>query len=88
MMKLKLNSIIKHELIGLHIKIADSKNKANIGLTGKIINETKYTLTIKTAKGNKMVFKKTIKIELKKNNKKILVDGSLLIRRPEDRVKL
>ena len=83
----KIKNIIKHELIGLQIKIADSNNKANVGLSGKIINETKFTITIKTNKGKKMLFKNNIKFETKVNNKTIKIDGKLLIGRPEDRVK-
>ena len=86
-MKFKIKDIIKHELIGLHARIADSKNQANIGLTGKIINETKKTITIKTSKGEKMFFKNNIKIELKLDNSRIRIDGSSLIRRPEERIK-
>ena len=86
-MRFKLKDIIKHELIGLNIKITESKNKANIGLTGKIIDETKHTITIKTKTRKKMVFKNNIKLELKLNNKKISVNGKLLTGRPEDRVK-
>ena len=86
-MRFKLKDITKHELIGLNIKIIESKNKANIGLTGKLIDETKHTITIKTKTRKKMVFKNNIKIELKMNNKKISVDGKLLTGRPEDRVK-
>ena len=86
-MKFKIKDTIKHELIGLQIKIADSKNQSNIGLIGKIINETKHTITIKTNKGKKMLFKNNIKIELKMNNKLIKVEGKSLVGRPEDRVK-
>jgi ribonuclease P protein subunit POP4 len=86
-MKFKIKDIVKHELIGLHTRIADSKNKANIGLAGKIINETKKTIIIKTKKGKKMVFKNNVKLEFELNEKRITVDGSLLIGRPEDRVK-
>ena len=86
-MKFKLKDIIKYELIGLQIKVADSRNKANVGLSGKIINETKFTITIKTNKGKKMLLKNNIKIETKVKNKKIEIDGKLLVGRPEDRVK-
>ena len=82
-----IKNIKKHELIGLHARIADSKNKSNVNLNGKIINETKHTITIKTQKGGKTIFKSNAKIELKISGRKILVDGSLLVGRPEDRVK-
>ena len=84
---IKIKDIIKHELIGLRARIVYSKNRDNINLKGKIINETKHTITIKTRKGNKMLFKNNIKLELDVNKKKVLVDGGLLAGRPEDRVK-
>lgn len=84
---IKIKDIIKHELIGLKTKITDSSNQANVGLTGKIINETKFTITIKTNKGKKMLFKNNIKLELEVNNKRVSVDGKLIKGRPEERVK-
>ena len=43
---ININNIIKHELIGLKAEIVDSRNKANIGIKGKIIDETKNTIII------------------------------------------
>jgi len=83
---MKFKDIVKHEIIGLQARIADSKNKANLGVEGKIIDETKSTITIKTKKGRKMLFKNNIKIELKIDSRKILVDGSRLAGRPEERI--
>ena len=84
---IKIKDIAKHEIIGLKARIAGSRNKDNIGLKGKIINETKETITIKTSKGNKMLFKNNIKLELDVNKKRVLIEGALLAGRPEDRVK-
>ena len=87
-MKFRLKDIIKHELIGLQLTVAESKNKANAGLRGKIIDETKSTLTIKDSKGKrKMLFKNSIKIELEVSGRKVLVDGARLVGRPEERIK-
>jgi len=38
--------IYPYELIGQEIEITNSKNKSNIGLKGKIVDETKYTIKI------------------------------------------
>jgi ribonuclease P protein subunit POP4 len=84
---MKFKDIVKHEIIGLRARIAESKNKANLGVEGKIIDETKSTITIKTKKGRKMLFKNNIKIELKIGSRKILVDGSRFAGRPEERIK-
>ncbi len=74
---------IRKELIGLTIKIVDSKNKANIGLEGKIIDETKNLLIIKSKGKIRKIIKKDVVIEI--NKKKIR--GEQLIGRPEERLK-
>lgn len=72
-------------MIGVEIKVTDSKNKADIGIEGKVIDETRDTLMIETKKGVKRMIKDKITIQLKKE--KITLKGSLLAGRPEDRIK-
>ncbi len=50
----------KGELIGLNIEVIKSNNKANIGIKGKIIDETKNMIIIKNEKGIKKLIKKQI----------------------------
>lgn len=52
------------EIIGLTIIITQSKNKTLVGLQGKIVDETKYMITIKTSKGDKKLIKKEIKFQI------------------------
>ena len=82
-MKSSLKNISKQELIGLKAEIVDSKNKANIGISGKIIDETKSTLVI----GGKRVFKNNITIKLNINKKQITINGQMLSGRPKERIK-
>ena len=72
----------KGELIGSEIEVVSSKNKTLIGLKGKVIDETKNTITIKN-KGIKKLLKShiTIKIDGK------VFEGKILQKRPEDRIK-
>ena len=44
---MNLKDVVKLELIGLHIEVVKAKNSSLIGLKGKIIDETKNTITIK-----------------------------------------
>lgn len=74
------------EIIGLTIIITQSKNKTLVGLQGKIVDETKYMITIKTSKGDKKLIKKEIKFQII-DGKMIEIDGSKLVGRPEDRIK-
>lgn len=80
-------NIQKEELIGMNTRIANSKNKNHAGIAGTIIDETKNTITIKTKEGNKMLMKDSLVLELQKGSQKFLVDGKLLLARPEDRIK-
>ena len=78
--------ILTSELIGKDIEIMEAKNKSLLGLKGKVIDETKNTITIIRDGKKKMILKQNIKMAVKMNGKKILVDGKLLARRPEDRL--
>lgn len=82
------NLLKKGELIGRTAKITDAKNKANIGLEGKIIDETKNTLTIKTKKGRKKLIKKNITLKMKINNSEITINGEEIQAAPEERIKI
>lgn len=80
-----MKNILKKELVGTGVKVVDAKNKANIGIEGTIADETRNTLLIETKKGMKKLVKKNITIKLEKEGVKI--KGSLLVGRPEDRIK-
>jgi len=86
---MEIPDVAKHELIGLRIKVIDSRNKGNIGIKGTIIDETKNTLIIETTEGKrKTIFKNNIVIETEINNKKIQIKGQSILGRPQDRIKL
>ena len=76
-------NILLHELIGLQCEVVNAKNKTQIGLRGKIIDETMKTVII----NSKRVFKCGTIFRLTVAGKKIDVDGSYLLARPEDRIK-
>lgn len=71
------------EIIGKTIKIINSKNKSDVGITGKIIDETKKTIVVKTKKGEKRLLKNNITIMI--NYQKI--EGKKLLKRSEERIK-
>ena len=82
-----MKGILKEELIGLEVEVIDAKNKSLIGIKGKIIDETKYTLVFETSKGIKKVLKEQVTLKLPYKNKKLSVEGKLLIGRPYERLK-
>lgn len=81
-------NIINHELIGLEAQILQSTNKALIGLSGKIVDETKSMLLIETSHGEKMIPKSHSKWQFKLNNQEFILDGNMITKRPEDRIKV
>jgi ribonuclease P protein subunit POP4 len=83
---LKPKDIAKHELIGLDIEVLQSKNKALIGLKGKITDETKNTITIDDGKERK-IMKSQIMMKTRIGDKEYEIDGRILVGRPEDRIK-
>ena len=82
------NNLVRHELIGLYAKIVSSTNPSNIGVKGKVVNETYKTLVIEHHGKEKRVFKKNVVIVFAlPDKKKVEVEGKLLVARPWDRIK-
>jgi ribonuclease P protein subunit POP4 len=80
--------LVMHELIGLEIKVVKSSNKQLEGLKGTVIDETRNMLTIETAKGEKSLSKDTCVFSFHlPSGEWVKVNGSLLLARPEDRIK-
>lgn len=50
-----IHNILKHELIGLHVRIIKSTNPQLLHLSGVIIHETKQMLTLATKSGTKII---------------------------------
>ncbi|MBI4453153.1 ribonuclease P protein subunit [Candidatus Woesearchaeota archaeon] len=94
----KQKEILTGEWIGSIVKILTAANKSLIGVEGKVIDETKHTFTILTLnknKNNQLNKKKVLKKVLKKgcvfqithNSATYNVEGSLLEKKPEERIK-
>jgi ribonuclease P protein subunit POP4 len=82
-------NILRHELIGLKVKVYNAKNKSLKKISGKVIFETKHTLIIEKKNGKRKIVPKrgTVFIFWLDNGKKVKVLGDLLEGRPEDRLK-
>ena len=80
------SNILKHELIGLFCEIVSAKNRSQIGIRGRIIDETMKTVVIED-KEEKRVPKQNTIFRVRLGNKKIDIDGNYIIARPEDRIK-
>ena len=79
--------VSKYELIGLDIEVTDSRNVHLKGLRGKIVDETRNTLVIQHDRKTKRLIKDQMTFVTVINNHKIMIDGALLVGRPEERIK-
>lgn len=81
-------NLVRHELIGLKVRVAGSSNKTNVGLTGKVVDETRNTLVIEKLDGKEVrIAKDSAVFSFEIGSVWVKVDGKLLVGRPEDRIK-
>lgn len=81
-------TLVQGELIGLNAKVVKSTNPSNIGISGKVIDETRNTLTIRKGNTNKIIPKETAVFQFTLPNGTVVeAEGNVLMGRPEDRVK-
>ena len=88
-MPITAKNIVRHELIGLKVRIEKSTDPTQKGLRGKVIDESYNTIKIETVKGKEKVIpkKNSVFIFTLPNKTKVQVEGKLLVARPEDRIK-
>jgi ribonuclease P protein subunit POP4 len=80
-------NIAKHELIGLRVVVADSSNPSHVGLSGRVVDETRNTFLLETKRGNKRIPKlNTSLIFTLPEGQRVKVTGSILISQPENRI--
>jgi ribonuclease P protein subunit POP4 len=86
-------NVVRHELIGLRAKVAESTDPAMRGLSGRVVDESYNMLSIETKKAGKPASEKRLSkrnsvfIFALPNKVKVKVEGRLLVGRPEDRIK-
>ncbi len=79
--------IIREEFIGSEVKVAASRHADYVGLSGKVIDESRNTFTILNS-GEKVIVKESVVFQFKFPDETIVeIDGKLLVGRPEDRLK-
>lgn len=71
------------ELIGEEVEVVKSGCRDLQGIEGVVLDETRNTLVLSTAKGRKIIPKKSCVFRVGEN----LVEGKRLCHRPEDRLK-
>jgi len=81
-------TFVQNEFIGLNAKVVKSTNPNYVGITGKVIDETRNTLVIRHENGDKVVAKNLAVFHFTMPDGSVVeVEGNVIIGRPEDRVK-
>jgi ribonuclease P protein subunit POP4 len=82
-------NIFQHEFIGLNVEVKESSHEGFIGINGRVVDETKNTITVETEEdGEKMVPKKTSTFRFKLPDGAVVeIAGRVIVARPEDRIK-
>ena len=81
------SAIVKAELIGRQVTIHDCTDPTWKNTTGMIIDETKNTFLIERNNKQRRIAKATATFAFTDHDKTIIVNGSRLTYRPEDRIK-
>jgi ribonuclease P protein subunit POP4 len=74
----------KIRLIGENAEILSSENKQLIGMSGRVIDETRNTIRIQLGSATKTLSKKIITFKTKND---IIIDGKKIIGRIDERIK-
>jgi len=81
-------NLVRHELIGLKVKITKSTDPTQKRMSGTVVDETYNTFIIKSKGKEKTIPKKnSIFMFTLPNGMKVEIEGKILISRPEDRIK-
>lgn len=80
-------TLVQETLIGLEVEITEARCKGYIGLKGRIVDETRNTFLLENDRVRRIP-KKDVKFAITTSEgKRIEVNGSMLMHRPEDRIK-
>ncbi len=80
--------ILRYELIGTEAKVARSRHPGYVGISGKILDETRNTFVILERGEKKRIVKDSAFFHFRFSDGTIVeIDGKLLVGQPQDRVK-
>ena len=80
-------NLVRHELIGLPVEVAESGNPTMVGISGRVVDETRNTFLIETRSGDKRVPKScNCFIFTLSQGLKVKAEGSVLVSQPENRI--
>ena len=86
-MSLTPESLARHELIGLEVRVEGSSNAGQIGLSGQVIDETRNTLLLETnGRVLRLAKKDTSLVFTLPQGQRVRIYGQVLISQPENRI--
>jgi len=81
-------AILQQELIGLNARVVKSSQPNYVGISGKVVDETRNTLVILSENKKKIVIKNVATFHFTLPDGTIVeIDGKAIVGRPENRVK-
>lgn len=79
-------NLLIHEIIGLQATVVKSSNEQTIGISGKVIDETKSMFFLNTKNGIKKIPKENTEWKFSFDTNELIVNGNLLAKRPQERL--
>ncbi|MDF0590893.1 ribonuclease P protein component 1 [Candidatus Methanocrinis natronophilus] len=80
-------NLVRHELIGLLVEVVEGRNPAYVGISGRVVDETRNTFLIETGSGDKRVPKSSNRFLFTlSQGLKVKAEGSVLVSQPENRI--
>ncbi|RXE55757.1 ribonuclease P [Methanoculleus taiwanensis] len=80
-------NVLRHELIGMNVLVVGASNKSLVGLSGRIIDETRNTLVIATERGEKRIQKRYSILQIRLPGGDLVeIDASTLVSQPDKRI--
>ena len=81
-------SIVQQEFIGLNAKVVKSSNPTCIGISGKVVDETRNVLIILHQNEKKAIIKNLTVFHFTMPDGTVVeINGKAIVGRPEDRIK-
>ena len=78
-------NIVLHELVGLDAEVMESKDRAQVGIKGKVIRETKNLLFLDDKNKTREVVKKISTFRFRNGSESFVVNGEEINFRPYER---
>jgi ribonuclease P protein subunit POP4 len=84
---MSVDDLRRRELIGLNVEVLESTCELYLGIRGRVVDESRNTLTIEQNGNEKRVPKDCCRFRFEEGSKTYVVSGKDIKFRPEDRIK-